>query len=280
MMPDTDFTRNFVGMSGGFGNFTNASLVGNFLVNLLLSGAMNLLWGLLHALQIVAHFPLINLMMPGNAQFLFQIIVKIATFDILPTEELIQDAEDSFGIENEEYILTDTFVDYGFDSSDPIRNLQVMFIFICFLVLYPVLSVAIMGLCFWSDRCTRCRRWADRKMYFNTYIRFFLETFLELSITVLLRLKLYDFETGSDKFHTVSATILGVALVLFILMVAIYPQTKFKNMDSPDFSRRFGDMVLGLNFKTRVAVAQPVLFVLRRCFYALIVVFWVDRSYF
>ena len=50
MMPDTSFTRNFVGASDGFGNFTNASLVGNFLVNLLLSGAMNLLWGLLHAL--------------------------------------------------------------------------------------------------------------------------------------------------------------------------------------------------------------------------------------
>lgn len=67
MMPNNDFTKAFVGASSGFGDFTNASLVGNFAVNLLLSGAMNLLWGLLHALQIVAHFPLINILMPGNA---------------------------------------------------------------------------------------------------------------------------------------------------------------------------------------------------------------------
>lgn len=89
MMPNTDFTKAFVSGSSGFGNFTNASLVGNFLLNLLLSGAMNLLWGLLHAMQIVAHFPLINLMMPSNAQMLFEIIVKIATFDLIPTDVLI-----------------------------------------------------------------------------------------------------------------------------------------------------------------------------------------------
>ena len=50
MMPNSDFTKAFAGGSTSFGNFTNASLVGNFVVNLLLSGAMNLLWGLLHAM--------------------------------------------------------------------------------------------------------------------------------------------------------------------------------------------------------------------------------------
>ena len=67
MMPNTAFTKAFVGMSGSFGNLTNAGMLGNFVVNLLLSGAMNMLWGLLHSMQIVAHFPLINIMMPGNA---------------------------------------------------------------------------------------------------------------------------------------------------------------------------------------------------------------------
>ena len=161
--------------------------------------------------------------MPGNAQFLFEIIVKIATFDVLPTEDFISDAEDSFGIEYKEYTLTDTFADYGFDSSDPIRNLQVVFIFICFLVLYPLLSLAIRGLCFWSDRCTRCRKWTDQRMFFNTYIRFFLETFLELSISVLLSLKAFDFETGSTKFNSFTAALLATFLLLFILFVALFP---------------------------------------------------------
>jgi len=32
------------------GDLTNASLIGNFLLNLLLSGSMNLLWGMLHSM--------------------------------------------------------------------------------------------------------------------------------------------------------------------------------------------------------------------------------------
>lgn len=80
------------------GNFTNGALIGNFLFNLLLSGAMNLLWGLLHAMQIVAHFPLINVMMPSNASKFFKIMVKIATFDLIPVEDYIQDGEDRIGL--------------------------------------------------------------------------------------------------------------------------------------------------------------------------------------
>ena len=89
MMPNSDFTKAFAGGTEGMGNFTNASLVSNFVVNLLLSGAMNLLWGLLHAMQIVAHFPLVNVMFPANAYMLFEVIIKIATFDIIPTDVLI-----------------------------------------------------------------------------------------------------------------------------------------------------------------------------------------------
>ena len=88
-MANTAFTKAFADLNGSLGNFANGALIGNFLMNLLLSGAMNFLWGMLHAMQIVAHFPLINIMMPPNAQMLFQVIVKIATFDMLPTEDLI-----------------------------------------------------------------------------------------------------------------------------------------------------------------------------------------------
>ena len=49
-MPNTEFTKAFVGVSGGMGSMTNAGMLGNFVINLFLSGAMNMLWGLLHCL--------------------------------------------------------------------------------------------------------------------------------------------------------------------------------------------------------------------------------------
>ena len=123
MMPNTVFTEVFSGVNEGVGNFSNAALVGNFVVNLLLSGTMSLIWGLLHSMQIIAHFPLINVMMPTNAHILFKILIKIATLDLIPTELFLDDLQEEFGLTNDSFELTDNFVTFGFDSTGPIRNL-------------------------------------------------------------------------------------------------------------------------------------------------------------
>ena len=67
MMQDDKFTKKFTEITESAQDFTNIALVGNFFVNLLLSGAMTFLWGLLNCLQIISHFDLVNIMMPSNA---------------------------------------------------------------------------------------------------------------------------------------------------------------------------------------------------------------------
>ena len=59
----------------------------------MLSGALTFLWGMINCLQIVAHFDLVNITMPANAQILFKMLVAIATFDIVPAEDLIDGIE-------------------------------------------------------------------------------------------------------------------------------------------------------------------------------------------
>ena len=123
MMPNDEFTRKFTAITETAQTFTNVALVGNVFINILLSGAMTFLWGLLHCMQIVSHFDLVNIMMPANAHHLFKIIVSIATLDLLPTDLMIEEIEDGFGIVNDDFALTESFVDFQFDSSGPIHNL-------------------------------------------------------------------------------------------------------------------------------------------------------------
>ena len=78
----------------------------------MLSGALGLLWGLINCMQIVAHFDLVNIMMPANAHFLFKILVSIATFNILPTEVVIDEIEGAFGLVNDDFTLTESFIDF------------------------------------------------------------------------------------------------------------------------------------------------------------------------
>ena len=73
---------------------------------------MTFLWGMLNCLQIVSHFDLVNIMMPANAHQLFKILVSIATFEILPTETVIDEIEKTLGIVNDEFTLTESFIDF------------------------------------------------------------------------------------------------------------------------------------------------------------------------
>ena len=98
-------------------------MVSNFFINLLLSGAMGFLWGLLHCMQIISHFALVNITMPANADFLYKLIIQIATLNIVPTDEVTDKIEAAFGITNDDFTLTDSFVEFEFDSSGPVSNL-------------------------------------------------------------------------------------------------------------------------------------------------------------
>lgn len=155
-----------------------------------------------------------------------------------------------------------------------------MFLFIIFLVIFPIFSLVCKGLCFWSDKCIRCRNWINRKIFFGTYIRFGLEAFLELSISVLLRVKGWKFDTGSQKFHSIISVIFMAMILCFVLFTVIYPQKSYEKLNDPEWKRKYGELTAGLRTRDRYALASPFLFILRRCFYALIVVFWIERSYF
>ena len=88
-MPNTEFSASYMETTESASTVTNIALAGNFVINLLLMSAMGFLWGLLHCVQIISHFFLVNITMPANADYLFRLLVQIATLNIVPTDGLI-----------------------------------------------------------------------------------------------------------------------------------------------------------------------------------------------
>ena len=74
-MTDDDLTKAIGNLSDNMGNVANVTIISNFAVNLLLSGAMNLLWGLLHSMQIIAYMPLLNVAFPANSELVYHMII-------------------------------------------------------------------------------------------------------------------------------------------------------------------------------------------------------------
>jgi hypothetical protein len=60
----------------------------NLVINIALSGSLAMLWGLINSLQIIAHFPLLVIRYPMNAEVFYQMMLTLATFAIIPTDQI------------------------------------------------------------------------------------------------------------------------------------------------------------------------------------------------
>jgi hypothetical protein len=61
---------------------------GNLIVNVLLSAALNQLFSMVRIQQIVMLMPLFNVRLPGNAALFFGFALQIASFDLIPMNDL------------------------------------------------------------------------------------------------------------------------------------------------------------------------------------------------
>jgi hypothetical protein len=63
---------------------TTSSLASSAVVNFLIAGSLNFVWGLIGSLQNIAFMAALNVKLPGNSQNFVYAIFDIANFDIMP----------------------------------------------------------------------------------------------------------------------------------------------------------------------------------------------------
>ena len=57
-------------------------------MNILIAGSLSQVWGMINNLQMIMHAPLINVQFPGNAFMIYEVMIPIATFEIIPTDKI------------------------------------------------------------------------------------------------------------------------------------------------------------------------------------------------
>ena len=193
------------------------AVISNFLSNVFISGTLNYLWGMINSLQIVAHFPLINILMPANCQVLFRVIVKIVTFDWIPIDGFMDSVEKIFK-GKVDIELSDNFAEFQYETTDPIQNLQFNFVFLLSLMIVPVLirlvELVVME---YEEGTYRVQEFKRRHIYWNMFLRFFLQAYLELAITGFIRVKAYSYDSWPDTFLTIFA--IGIVLLIATYMI-------------------------------------------------------------
>ena len=149
--------------------------------NVILTGTLNYLWGLVNCLQIVAFFPLLDVLIPANAKVVFEILIKIATFDLIPVDSIIEVITGLFE-STDDFEVPENFTEFDYNSTDPIDNLEFVFLFIVFLIFLPLILLFLRFIGGWNDWIVgKIRKISRTVIYWNFYIRFLLEAYLELS---------------------------------------------------------------------------------------------------
>ena len=65
-----------------------SSVVGGFVINLLVAGSLSLILSMINSLQLIVHLPLINVSTPANVMSVVEVLVPIVMFDVLESENL------------------------------------------------------------------------------------------------------------------------------------------------------------------------------------------------
>mmetsp|Transcript_29841 Transcript_29841/g.28999 ORF Transcript_29841/g.28999 Transcript_29841/m.28999 type:complete len:222 (+) Transcript_29841:589-1254(+) len=187
-------------------------VVGNLAINFIFYAAFQMVWKLIHSMQVITHIPLLCLAFPGNFLTFTGYLIGIANFDMIPLEAL---KEKVFGQMKYEK-FSDMFDNLGYEGTNIIDHLDTfLFIFAAILLIAPFLLLI--------ASCKSRFKIANMiyelyhyRFFFNSTLRVFKGGFLKFCVSSLLGYYSINFNGMSD-------TINSIFILLLIVVVSMSP---------------------------------------------------------
>jgi hypothetical protein len=82
IMPEHKNTTSFATRLSEFASV--GSVLGNILIGIILYQSLNMLFSMVGSLQYILYLSILNTNFPGNANMVFEVLLSIMTFDIVP----------------------------------------------------------------------------------------------------------------------------------------------------------------------------------------------------
>ena len=255
-------------------------MTSNLVVNLALSGSLNQLWSALNSQQFILHFPIFgNLKFPGNALSFNEFMLGIAKFDLFDTAERI-----------DKYIFTlpetDAFNE-GFELCKYNSTLLVSNISMVVWMFALHLSCSFLYACCYFLACNKYKPALTKSkcanyLFWNGFIRLFIETFFELALSAFVNIQTADWETSyrGVKYSNVLTLISLILIGLLTPCLNFLYCRNFSILTEDRFKNRYGAGLEEVNLtkkeSPRSILAFPLFFFSRRILFAVSAVFLDD----
>ena len=156
---------------------------------LVLSGSLNQVWGMINGLQIFVHLPMLGVKFPGAAQDVVEYMIDIATLDLIPTEQIIEATFEELPDEDEDD-LPEELQDTGFESKYFINNAGTLLLFFLLQVLFFALLLFVTPCSKAFPICKKPVGKMQSWLLYNPILRLLLEATLDFSFCVFIQQKL------------------------------------------------------------------------------------------
>ena len=124
------------------------------------------------------------------------------------------------------------------------------------------------------------QKFKNEYIYWNIYLRFLIESYLELSISCLIRIQAFKFTTITDSTLTVFSFVLFSVLISFMISTPLFLRSKHQMIRQKEFKDKYGSLSLGLQHREKAALFYPFVFMIRRMIYSMVIILLVRQNYF
>jgi hypothetical protein len=196
------------------------------------------LFSTISTIQIASMLPLINITVPSNALSFYKILVTFIAFDFIPQMDLGFTTQKPFN---------DKFALYGFDSTNFVQNMGVLFglvLFCLFMFSFMVVVVTLLG-----NKAKRASSIVRRTTAVQAWTKALFVMYIALMISSIIAFKMWgirDYWNGMDKL-AVTAHLGGLVILylfpLFVSWFVVYKSRQYITIKAVEKLEKHSDLV-------------------------------------
>ena len=238
------------------------------LISFAFQAGLNQLWSMLNGQQIVLYMPLYEMLkFPSNAMTISKELIKVAKFDLIPTEWI----DEILWYFPEGDAFSQNFDAAGFESQLFLENVGPTLYLTMLNVIFGVLHIVLFPCRTLGDFAAKVVKKLELYLYFNGSFRFYMEIFLDVCLIASLNLLTVDWDSPFP-----SVKVSNYLSIVFIFLICIWPLNITiltylhpKIWLHEKFEERCGTIFDGLKTKKRenkerAILVVPIMFFMRR----------------
>jgi len=188
--------------------------------------------------------------------------MMVASFNLLPTDQLFDKYVELTPTEPQ----SANFESLGYETRNLLKNLGLLFfLFALHLIMFLIFSIL-----------HRCRskgpnyealyKWVRKHAIGTVFIRFFMESYLEVAVSVFLNFRMISEGSPGEIFSSVINVCLAIALVCVPLLHFGFMYRNIEHLEHKDFKAEYGTIYEDLDLKLdqKSALAYTAVYMFRR----------------